>query len=188
MPVSGVFIMQRATSVRVGCTAIVLSLGLGTAAHSSEPLGQISSIQGSALISQGAQYVPAREGMSLRELDRVVIMEDSSAVLAFADGCEYTMGEMDLLTVSSTSACQSSTSAASSGNADVVGNAAAQSQTAKALEQAAIGQLGASGGNDDNDYNKAGLIGLGVAAAAGFVWAATSDDDNNNRRVFLSPQ
>jgi len=178
--------MQPLTSVRVGCTAIVLSLGLGTVAHASEPVGQISSIQGSALISQGAQYVPAREGMSLRELDRVVIMEDSSATLAFADGCEYTMGEMDLLTVSSTTACKSPTSSASPANADVLGNAAAQSQNAKVVEQAAVGQLGAAGGAA---AGTAGLIGLGVAAAAGFAWAVTSDDDNNDRRRFLlSPQ
>jgi hypothetical protein len=123
--------------------------------------------------------------MSLRELDRVVVMEDSSAVLAFADGCEYAMGEMDLLTVSSTSACQSSDSGASPGSTDLVGNAAAQSQSAKAVEQAAVGQGGTTGGINENT---AGLIGLGVFAAGGFIWAATSDDDNDNRRVFLSPQ
>jgi hypothetical protein len=178
--------MRTATPVRVVGTAIALSLGLGAAAHASEPLGEITSIKGSALISQGAQYVPARAGMSLRELDRVVIMEDSSATVAFADGCDYVMGEMDLLTVSPKSPCQSSGSGAA--ESDVLSKATTMVAPSQSVEQAAVGQLGAGAAAGGIAGASTGVVILGGLAAAGFIYAATDDEPDRDPRRNLSPQ
>jgi hypothetical protein len=182
-PLPGVSIMVKSRSAVVTVSGVLLTLGLGVAT-AAEPIGQIDRLQGSALVSQGAQYVPAREGMTLRELDRVLIMEDSNATLAFNDGCVYETGEQTLLTLGPESLCGSADH-----GSDVLGNAVADAGPgqAGALEQAATGQLGAAGGA------AAGFGGAAVVAGAGLVgiaWSASDQGDNNSGdlRRFLSPE
>jgi hypothetical protein len=55
--------------------------------------------------SQDAKYVPAREGMTLKEGDRLMVLEGGSAILAFADGCQYELGEMAMVAVQGISTC-----------------------------------------------------------------------------------
>ena len=76
-------------------------------ASAAEPVGTLSRIEGATVVSQGAQYVKAREGMKLREGDRLMAMEGGNAVISFADGCQYTLTDNELLTLGPTSPCAS---------------------------------------------------------------------------------
>jgi hypothetical protein len=189
--------MMHSKPVTASIGGFILSLSIGGAA-AAEPLGEIASIQGAALISHGAGYVPAREGMAVRQLDRVVIMEDSSATLAFKDGCRYDMGELELLTLTSESACRAAeASSATSGETDLVARAAGSEMSGQAqvLQQAASGQLGATAGVGVAGASSGVLI-LGGLAAAGLIYGLTDDDPDRNRstepdrddRLDLSPQ
>ena len=156
--------------VATACAACLFSVG----AQAADSVGEIRLVNGSALVSQGAQYVPASEGMQLHELDRIMVMEDSSAVLAFADGCEYTMASSEMITLTGQSVCSTQTGIPTAPNLTT-------------LEQQATSQLGGSRGNIDP-----GLYILAGGAAAGFIWAGTNDSNNNNvgptNQSPLSPQ
>jgi hypothetical protein len=180
--------MVHTNALTAAVAGIILSGGLGAASAAEPPIGHIEKLQGSALISQGAQYVPAHAGMDLRKLDRIIVMDDSSATLSFADGCVYEMGEQDLVTLTGESACKPDPAS------DLLTNATSgetgTAQTAEALEQAATGQLGAGAGAAGGlAGGNIGLAVIGVAAAGGVIYAATNDDPDRPRsRTFLSPQ
>jgi hypothetical protein len=87
--------------------AILSSLGLiGMAVAADQAqVATLVRIDGAVVASQDAKYVPAREGMTLKQGDRLMVLEGGSANLAFADGCQYQLGEMAMLTVQGTSTC-----------------------------------------------------------------------------------
>lgn len=156
----------KSAGVAAACAAALLSMG----AASADSIGQIKLVEGSAMISQGAQYVPAREGMQLQELDRILVMEDSSATLTFNDGCEYTMADSEVLTVGAESVCATQAAAPS----------------IEAIEKGATSQLGYAAGG------ATGLYILGGLGAAGLIAAAAdglgSDDRKSPPPTPLSPQ
>ncbi|HPB76985.1 MAG TPA: hypothetical protein PLY96_17260, partial [Chromatiaceae bacterium] len=65
-------------------------MSLATAAES-VPAAKISRVDGNAIASQDARYLPAREGMALKEGDRLMVLENSTAIVTFTDGCQYTL-------------------------------------------------------------------------------------------------
>ncbi len=71
------------------------------------PVGKIVRTEGWAVVTQGAQYVRASEGMPLREGDRLIALNDSAVTIHFTDGCELTLSENELLTVGPASTCAS---------------------------------------------------------------------------------
>jgi hypothetical protein len=87
--------------------AILSSLGfIGMAMAADQPqVATVVRIDGAAVASQDAKYVPAREGMTLKQGDRLMVLEGGSAILAFADGCQYELGEMAVLAVQGISTC-----------------------------------------------------------------------------------
>jgi hypothetical protein len=87
--------------------AILSSLGLiGMAVAADQAqVATLVRIDGAAVASQDANYVPAREGMTLKEGDRLMVLEGGSAILAFADGCQFELGEMAMLAVQGVSTC-----------------------------------------------------------------------------------
>jgi hypothetical protein len=87
--------------------AILSSLGLiGMAVAADQAqVAKLVRIDGAAVASQDAKYVPAREGMTLKEGDRLMVLEGGSAILAFADGCQFELGEMAMLAVQGVSTC-----------------------------------------------------------------------------------
>ncbi len=87
--------------------AILSSLGLmGMAVAADQAqVATLVRIDGAAVASQDANYVAAREGMTLKEGDRLMVLEGGSAILAFADGCQYELGEMAMLSVQGISTC-----------------------------------------------------------------------------------
>jgi hypothetical protein len=87
--------------------AILSSLGLiGMAVAADQAqVAKLVRIDGAVVASQDAKYVPAREGMTLKEGDRLMVLEGGSAILAFADGCQYELGEMAMVAVQGISTC-----------------------------------------------------------------------------------
>lgn len=162
--------------------AATSSLVLATSAIGApqDPVGQITRIDGSAMISQGTRYVDAREGMPLRVQDRILVLDGGSALLQFNDGCQYSLEDSEMLTIGTESACaeQAAKTAAATQNGVSVETAAAGNQGSFTnLEQAGTSQLGGSGrGGVDNR----GLWILGGLAAVGIV-AAVADTGSDNR-------
>ena len=186
--------MARFRPITALSASIVLVCG-ATAVHAAEQeaAGQIARIQGSAMITDGARYVPAREGTVFQRSDRIIVLEDSAAELRFADGCEYTMTDSELLTIGEQSVCAQQADAAAGASAAGDGGAlarpdAAQSaqagRLAAAIERNARSQIGAAAGAGGGAAaDAAGFIpaalGLGVAAVAAATNSSTGSADRD---------
>jgi hypothetical protein len=92
---------------QLGCGLLAAGATLMlSVASAAEPVGTVARISGAALINQGERYEPAKEGMAIKEGDRMMATEGSSAVIKFKDGCEYTLTDTQVLTVGATSTCR----------------------------------------------------------------------------------
>ena len=153
------------------------SLTLGVAAASAaEPVGSLSRIEGFAFVSQGAQYVAAREGMALKEGDRLMVMDGGNAIISFVDGCRYTLEDNEVLSLGATSTC------------------AADSDGAYKIEPYTTVSQASPGTSDSVRFAKAQVGGgttpawlvptlAGVSIAGLVIAGATQDSDNNNRNL-----
>jgi hypothetical protein len=149
-------------TILVFVTGAALTLGAAQSV-ASDAVGEIKRIEGSALVSKGEQFVAARDGMALDELDRLMVLEDSSALVAFADGCERRLGEKELLIVEASDMC------------------AEKPASYEGVERTAQSQLEAV--VDAGVYVFAGIAGLGI------VIAATQDGSGDpQRREPFSPE
>ncbi|MEA3275989.1 MAG: hypothetical protein U9Q81_11995 [Pseudomonadota bacterium] len=146
---------------------VIVGAGLTTMlsiASAAEPIANLARIDGVAVVSQGAQYVKGREGMNLKEGDRLMALEGGNAVIEFKDGCRYTLADNELLTIGTKSTC--ATDAVGSYKVDPYGGvsqtptAAAENFRYAALEAPAGGTVAAAG------------LGWVPLAAAGFVGLA----------------
>ena len=154
--------------------SLTVSFGLANAA---DEVGTLSRIDGTAVVSQGAQYVEGREGMNLKEGDRLIVMEGGSAIIKFTDGCQYNLSDNELLTLGPTSTC-----ASGEAGAYKIDPYTAVSQDPSA---AAAGYQVAAVGDRDNDDRLAyvPLLGGGLV----LIFAAAGGDDNNDRLLALRP-
>jgi hypothetical protein len=154
--------------VATSAVGIVLAAQLGVAS-ASEPLGTIIELHGQALINQGETFLPARQGMALRESDRVFVMEKSRASLALNSGCVRELAELEKFTLAEGQSCTPPDSAS-----DIVTNASnniGALTDMRTIEGAATGQF---------DERLIGLAALGTAAAGGAIWAATDQDGGSS--------
>lgn len=87
--------------------ALLSSLGFLSLATAADPVpaAKVTRVDGNAIASQDARYLPAREGMALKEGDRLMVLENSTAIVSFADGCQYTLKDMGVLVVQKMSTC-----------------------------------------------------------------------------------
>lgn len=87
--------------------ALLSSFGFLSLAIAADPVpaAKVTRVEGNAIASQDARYLPAREGMALKEGDRLMVLDNSSAIVSFADGCQYTLKDMGVLVVQKTSTC-----------------------------------------------------------------------------------
>ena len=81
------------------------AIGMENASPGGAPIGVVKLVEGSAMMSQGANYVDATTGMKLYGLDRIMVLEDSSVVLELADGCVYELQASQMLRVQATDSC-----------------------------------------------------------------------------------
>jgi hypothetical protein len=169
---------------KLACAACVAA-ATGLAGATDNAIGQIVRVDGTAMVSDGARYVEAPEGRALYPRDRVLVMEDSSAVLQFADGCEYRMSGSELLTIGAGSACAERqelagappSRAAESGILDNTAAGLAKQRFA-AVEQGASGQLG--GRDDDDDDDRLGLWIIAAGGLGAAIWAGTNDTNRGS--------
>jgi hypothetical protein len=94
--------------MRILGASLALALPLGTAG-ATESGATLSRLEGFGVVSQGAQYVPAHEGMALREGDRFMVLEGGNAIVTFADGCRYSLADNEVLTIGTTDTCAAGT-------------------------------------------------------------------------------
>jgi hypothetical protein len=171
--------MPKTTSLAKAIAAAGLTLGV-TIAGAAEPIGSFARIEGVAVVSKGAQYVKAHEGMPLKEGDRLMVMEGGRAILAFNDGCQYQVADNEVLTIGATSTC-----AANSGGSYKVDPYSAVSKAPDSAAQhfrpAAVGGTAAAG-------SLAWVVPAAVGTVAVIGAAAdTGSDSDNPPRVPLSP-
>lgn len=119
-------------------------VGLAVAADQS-PVATVVRVDGTAVVSHDARYVPARQGMNLKEGDRLMVLEGGSAILTFTDGCQYELGQMAMLAVQGISTCA----------ANGVGVYKVDPKTAVADGAVPKPQLAAIGGNGKKARSKA---------------------------------
>lgn len=81
------------------------AIGMENASPGGAPIGVVKLVEGSAMMSQGANYVDATTGMKLYGLDRIMVLEDSSVVLELANGCVYELQASQMLRVQATDSC-----------------------------------------------------------------------------------
>ncbi|MEY6431479.1 hypothetical protein ABC977_03550 [Thioalkalicoccus limnaeus] len=99
--------MHRSSRISLLVAALTTAVGFGSSVSASEPVGELARITGTAVVNQGAQYVVGREGIPLREGDRLLVLEGGNALVLFADGCQYALQDDELLVVPAVSTCAS---------------------------------------------------------------------------------
>mgnify|MGYP003574424974 CR=1 FL=1 len=155
----------------LGGACLTLALGVVSAA---EPVGTLSRIEGIAFVSQGAQYVAGREGMALKEGDRVMVMDGGNATISFGDGCNYSLGDNEVLSLGATSACASE----AEGSYKVEPYAAAPQGPTNTADSVRYAQAQVGGGTTP-DWLVPTLAGVSIAGLVA-VGASQSSDDNDN--------
>ena len=97
--------MSASRTLTIAITAAALSAAAPSALAAEKEVATIARITGSTLVNKGTQYVNGTEGMALSVGQRVMSLEESTAVLQFNDGCRYTMEENEVITIPSLSPC-----------------------------------------------------------------------------------
>jgi hypothetical protein len=173
-----------------GALGALLGAGAATVAvgaqDSQSAPATISVLEGSVLVSRDNGIVPGAEGMELRPLNRVFVLEGSQATVTFRDGCEEHLPENAMLTITDSGTCEAALNVerAAQGLAEGAGTSAQSSFTAAAAAPAkgAGALFGAAGGNT------AAMVGGGVAAVGiAALIIGDSDGDGDNRAILQPP-
>jgi hypothetical protein len=168
-----------------------LSVGV-VQAMASDTVGEIKRVDGAAMISKGEHFVAAQQGMKLQELDRLIVLEQSEALVEFDDGCRHLMKEKELLTVGATSVCvDKSTEATEVASVERTGAATAPADVA-AAQRTATSQLEAGFGVGAGLGT--GAVAFSVLAAGGMITALAAGNGNDppsqqrSQRFGISPE
>jgi len=158
------------------CTAgIFAAIGV-CAANASDaaksPIAQLTALSGDVLVDQGQSIAPAKAGTELAALDRVLVLEQGKATLAFADGCRDEITGPATRTITAEGPC-------------LKGEAATDAQT---LERAATSQderFAAGAAAAAGSSGSAAAAGIGVAAVSAIVIGGSiineATDGNDNK-------
>lgn len=146
--------------------AVVAALFAGTA-FAGDPVGSLSTQEGTVLVNQGEEFVTASEAQALNPGDRVMVMEGGSAAVTFADGCVMPLEAGSMVVVPAQSTC--------------AGGVASTQQVGASYAQAV--------GDDDTETDgeklfKATVIG-GTLLAMALIMHDDEDDDDDE--VPVSP-
>jgi hypothetical protein len=69
------------------------------------PVATVAAVTGEVMLAQRAQIGPAEPGSPLRPGDRLMTMDDSDVLIAFADGCSQRLADNSLLAITGASGC-----------------------------------------------------------------------------------
>jgi len=152
-------------------TQFVLALALFSASVGAQQLpadmqvATIASVSGDVLLAQHAHIGPAAEGALLKAGDRLMSMDHSDALVAFADGCRQHLEPNSMLTIGEVSNCRG--------------------MRALSFGQA-IGETGASTDEEKNKKKAAAVLTSGQKTAITaaviipllYLWDRNRDDDD----------
>lgn len=79
-------------------------------------VAQIQSFQGKVLVNQGQGFNLVTNGMTLKPSDKILISKKSSAIVAYANGCQVSISEPKVLTIVKTAPCPANGKIASVGS------------------------------------------------------------------------
>ena len=185
--------MATGRAVALAC-GIAAALGAGAAADDWPPdqVAVVKQVEGTAMVSQEADYVDASQGMKLLDLDRILVLEDSTATLQMADGCLHRIVGARMLTLQAGDTCDSL--AADTGPGDL--ERTAQSQAAESSPTAAAPRRRAAAVPFFAGAENASFLGMspdtaifsGVAAAGMGVALSQGTGHSRAQRRDLSPQ
>lgn len=93
---------------KLGAIALsMFALGItGVATAADDHDAQLTRIEGNVLINQGENYQTAREGMLLREGDRLMVMEGAKMAITYQDGCFSSFEQGQIIEISKVSTCE----------------------------------------------------------------------------------
>lgn len=138
--------MPSSLRLPIALGAVALAIGPSLFAQAAEPVGTLARITGTAVVSQGAQYAVGYEGMALQEGDRLFVLEGGSALVAFADGCQYRVQDNELLIVPAVSTCSATDAVATESHKVAPYSAIASVPPTGNAEGFRLAQLGGGGG------------------------------------------
>ena len=94
---------------RKAACLLAFSMGLLAAplllAQSEEVIGTLQDVEGTVLIKQDQQSVPAVEGQSIFASQEILVTEGAKAMLVFNDGCDITLDPEELYQIPNRSPC-----------------------------------------------------------------------------------
>lgn len=95
--------MTRITSLTLlACLASSMAFAQSEAPRASAVLVDL---QGSILVNEGEQFLAATEGLPLSSGDRVMALENSTALLRYEDGCDVKVEPETVVTLTEGSPC-----------------------------------------------------------------------------------
>ncbi len=96
--------MNRA-SRNLLAAAIGLMLAPLAQAQSDDVIGTLQDVQGTVLLKQGEESVPAVEGQAVRASQEILVTEGAQAMLVFNDGCDISLDAEELYRIPGRSPC-----------------------------------------------------------------------------------
>jgi hypothetical protein len=173
-------------------SAMALGVGVSAAQADTASVATLTQVNGKVMVNKGQGFTTAKAGMSLSNNDRIITLDDSSAAIAFADGCVNSMKSNSVLAVSKTVGC----------NAQAMSVHSTMPTGGKALQYAAVGGTVTANDSDgdgipnladkcpDTPLGKAvNDVGCestvagwwpGVVAGLVIIGIASNDDDNKS--------
>jgi len=94
-------------SIVFGAIALALCSSVAVAGDAGEqaPQATLQGIEGSVLVNTGERFVNTRQDTTLAAGDRVLLMDEASARLLFADGCDVELQAESMVTLGELSPC-----------------------------------------------------------------------------------
>jgi hypothetical protein len=88
--------------------AALLLLGTSSMASAQEPaqVATLNEVEGTIMVDKGKGFVTVKGDTVLKEGDRVVTLEGSSAKITFADGCKAQLKANNMMTIMRTLGCK----------------------------------------------------------------------------------
>jgi hypothetical protein len=138
------------------------------------PNARLTFVEGSVMMNQGKQFVPAKPGTELIAGDRILALKTGRATVTFADGCEVLVKPGKLMTVTAKSVCSTGV---------------AQGQGPNAEQEGLLGgdSVPGYGKPPNNDILVPALILGGIGAGIGIScltenWPCDDNDHHHHRR------
>ena len=146
-------------------SAAILSISSTAVLAADTNSASIARMDGNVMVNQGESFQTGHQGMSLKQGDRIMIMDGAELSLSYSDGCNFTFKESQIIQIGDVSVC------ASNGTGFVKATSPMYVQSAPGVE----GQKKAAAPPPES-----GALAwtAGIAAGAAVIYYATKDDDN----------